>query len=172
MTRLDDGIPVDTVDVVEGLEGCHSANISPDNRTLWVPALKQDRICLFTLSDDGHLVAQNPAEVTTVEGAAPFADEAKISTWARQAVHALAAAGYMKGGNYNMFNPKQYVTRGEAVNVLYRIMTGVKVTNQSQDNLEDKALPTLKTSTVRSKPLPMTASCTGRATAPHRRKRC
>ena len=26
--------------------------------------------------------------MTTVEGAAPFADEAKISTWARQAVHA------------------------------------------------------------------------------------
>ena len=71
VSRLDDGIPVDTVDVVEGLEGCHSANISPDNRTLWVPALKQDRICLFTLSDDGHLVAQNPAEVTTVEGAGP-----------------------------------------------------------------------------------------------------
>ena len=45
-------------------------NISPDNRTLWVPALKQDRICLFTVSDDGHLVAQDPAEVTTVEGAA------------------------------------------------------------------------------------------------------
>jgi 6-phosphogluconolactonase len=64
VTRLEDGIPVETVDVVEGLEGCHSANISPDNRTLWVPALKQDRICLFTLSDDGHLVAQSPAEVT------------------------------------------------------------------------------------------------------------
>ncbi|MGU0055848.1 beta-propeller fold lactonase family protein [Enterobacter hormaechei] len=45
VTRLEDGIPVETVDVVEGLEGCHSANISPDNRTLWVPALKQDRIC-------------------------------------------------------------------------------------------------------------------------------
>ncbi|MDF9345885.1 beta-propeller fold lactonase family protein [Escherichia coli] len=59
------------VDVVEGLDGCHSANISPDNRTLWVPALKQDRICLFTVSDDGHLVAQDPAEVTTVEGAGP-----------------------------------------------------------------------------------------------------
>ena len=71
VTRLEDGIPVETVDVVEGLEGCHSANISPDNRTLWVPALKQDRICLFTLSDDGHLAAQSPAEITTVEGAGP-----------------------------------------------------------------------------------------------------
>ncbi|WP_449550470.1 6-phosphogluconolactonase [Lelliottia amnigena] len=71
VTQLEEGIPVETVDIVEGLEGCHSANISPDNRTLWVPALKQDRICLFTLSDDGHLQAQNPAEVTTVEGAGP-----------------------------------------------------------------------------------------------------
>jgi 6-phosphogluconolactonase len=64
-------VPTETLDVVEGLEGCHSANISPDNRTLWVPALKQDRICLFTLSEDGHLQPQDPAEVTTVEGAGP-----------------------------------------------------------------------------------------------------
>lgn len=71
VTRLEDGLPVGVVDVVEGLDGCHSANISPDNRTLWVPALKQDRICLFTVSEDGHLVAQDPAEVTTVEGAGP-----------------------------------------------------------------------------------------------------
>ncbi len=70
VTRLEDGLPVGVVDVVEGLDGCHSANISPDNRTLWVPALKQDRICLFMVSDDGHLVAQDPAEVTTVEGPA------------------------------------------------------------------------------------------------------
>ncbi|WP_249086846.1 6-phosphogluconolactonase [Raoultella ornithinolytica] len=71
VTPLIDGLPGETVAVVEGLEGCHSANISPDNRTLWVPALKQDRICLFTLSDDGFLAAQEPAEVTTVEGAGP-----------------------------------------------------------------------------------------------------
>ena len=49
VTRLEDGLPVGVV----------------------VPALKQDRICLFTVSDDGHLVAQDPAEVTTVEGAGP-----------------------------------------------------------------------------------------------------
>ena len=71
VTPLHDGLPGETITVVEGLEGCHSANISPDNRTLWVPALKQDRICLFTLSDDGFLSAQEPAEVTTVEGAGP-----------------------------------------------------------------------------------------------------
>ncbi|MEN1410105.1 beta-propeller fold lactonase family protein, partial [Pseudomonas aeruginosa] len=31
VTRLEDGLPVGVVDVVEGLDGCHSANISPDN---------------------------------------------------------------------------------------------------------------------------------------------
>ncbi|WP_336277354.1 6-phosphogluconolactonase [Cronobacter dublinensis] len=71
VVRLNDGLPGETVAVVEGLEGCHSANISPDNRTLWVPALKQDRICLFTLTDDGRLEPQTPAEVTTVAGAGP-----------------------------------------------------------------------------------------------------
>lgn len=71
VTPLVDGLPQPVVDVVESLDGCHSANISPDNRTLWVPALKQDRICLFTLSDDGKLVAQSPPEVRTVEGAGP-----------------------------------------------------------------------------------------------------
>lgn len=71
VTPLNDGLPGEVTTLVEGLEGCHSANISPDNRTLWVPALKQDRICLFTLGDDGQLTAQTPAEVTTVEGAGP-----------------------------------------------------------------------------------------------------
>ena len=66
-----DGLPGEIVHIAEGLEGCHSANISPDNRTLWVPALKQDRICLFTLAEDGYLTARTPAQVTTVEGAGP-----------------------------------------------------------------------------------------------------
>ena len=30
VTRLEDGLPVELVDVVEGLDGCHSANISPE----------------------------------------------------------------------------------------------------------------------------------------------
>ncbi len=44
VTPLVDGLPREAVTVVEGLEGCHSANISPDNRTLWVPALKQGKM--------------------------------------------------------------------------------------------------------------------------------
>lgn len=71
VTPLHDGLPGEVVDVVEGLEGCHSANIAPDNRTLWVPALKQDRICLFTLGAEGKLDAHTPADVKTVAGAGP-----------------------------------------------------------------------------------------------------
>ncbi|WP_058913619.1 6-phosphogluconolactonase [Entomohabitans teleogrylli] len=71
VTPLRDGLPDEVVCVVDGLEGCHSANMAPDNRTLWVPALKQDRICLFNLSEDGNLQALSPAQVTTVAGAGP-----------------------------------------------------------------------------------------------------
>ena len=49
--------------------------------------------------------------MSTLEGAAPYADEAKISSWARQAVDALAAAGYMKGSNYNMFSLQRHQRR-------------------------------------------------------------
>lgn len=68
VTRLEDGLLVGVVDVVEGLDGCYFVNILSDNRTLWVSVLKQDRICLFTVSDDGYFVAQDFAEVIIVEG--------------------------------------------------------------------------------------------------------
>lgn len=51
----------------------------------------------------------------------PFKDEGKIEPWAKEAVDAMAASGYMTGSQ-NVFNPTQAVTRGEAVNVLYRIL--------------------------------------------------
>lgn len=62
----------------------------------------------------------------------PFADENKISSWAKEAVHAMGAAGYMTGSN-NMFNPREFVTRGEAVNVLYRIVMAVDSVQQQTD---------------------------------------
>lgn len=71
VTPLQAGLPGEVVAVVEGLEGCHSANISPDNRTLWVLALQQDKICLFDLHDDGQLTAQNPPALVTVNGVGP-----------------------------------------------------------------------------------------------------
>ena len=67
----DDGLPAAPLQVVKGLEGCHSANIDLANQTLFVPALKQDRITLFTLGSDGHLTPTGQGEVKTAPGAGP-----------------------------------------------------------------------------------------------------
>ncbi|MCH4179199.1 MAG: S-layer homology domain-containing protein [Megasphaera sp.] len=82
--------------------------------------------------------------LTTLDSSVPFADESKISSWAKKAVDAMSAAGYMKGDAKNTFNPKANITRGEAVNVLYRMTSGVKETTTGQDTLETKAFKDIK----------------------------
>ncbi|QKJ86446.1 6-phosphogluconolactonase [Paramixta manurensis] len=67
----EDGVPQAPSQVIHGLDGCHSANIDLHNRTLLVPALKQDRICLYELTASGSLTPNKQAQVTTVEGAGP-----------------------------------------------------------------------------------------------------
>ncbi|WLS77739.1 6-phosphogluconolactonase [Erwinia pyri] len=66
-----DGLPGEPLQVIDGMDGCHSANIDLSNQTLFVPALKQDRICLFDLQENGQLLPHKQAQVTTVEGAGP-----------------------------------------------------------------------------------------------------
>lgn len=66
-----DGVPQAPSQVIRDLAGCHSANIDNSNHRLFVPALKQDRICLYALSADGELTPEKPSQVTTVEGAGP-----------------------------------------------------------------------------------------------------
>ncbi|QUG76615.1 6-phosphogluconolactonase [Erwinia sp. E602] len=66
-----DGLPGAPLQVVKGLEGCHSANIDLSNQTLFVPALKQDRIALFSLAENGELTPRAQGEVTTTAGAGP-----------------------------------------------------------------------------------------------------
>lgn len=67
----DDGLPGAPLQVIDGMDGCHSANIDLANRVLYVPALKQDRICLFDLQENGELQPHKQAQVTTVDGAGP-----------------------------------------------------------------------------------------------------
>lgn len=66
----DDGLPQAPSQVIEGLEGCHSANIDISNRTLFVPALLQDRICIYDLQD-GKLTPHAQSEIKSVQGAGP-----------------------------------------------------------------------------------------------------
>ncbi|WP_289001237.1 S-layer homology domain-containing protein [uncultured Megasphaera sp.] len=67
--------------------------------------------------------------------ATPYADEASIAPWAKKAVNTLSAAGYMQGAN-NYFQPNQKVTRGEAVNVLYRIINNSQGSSEKQNSLQ------------------------------------
>ncbi|CCG86670.1 6-phosphogluconolactonase [Erwinia piriflorinigrans] len=67
----ENGLPGEPLQVVKGLDGCHSANINPGNQTLFVPALKQDRIALFNLDNQGKLTPCSQAEVKTSTGAGP-----------------------------------------------------------------------------------------------------
>lgn len=66
-----DGLPAEPQQVISGLDGCHSANISPDNQTLFVPALKLDRIALFNLAENGELSPRAQSELKTSAGAGP-----------------------------------------------------------------------------------------------------
>lgn len=76
-----------------------------------------------------------------------YADGATISPWAKDAVSTLGAAGYMTGA-YNRFNPKKYVTRGEAVNVLYRVVTSNTAASKEaaavQGSLESQVFKDIK----------------------------
>lgn len=67
----ENGLPGEPLQVVKGLDGCHSANINLGNQTLFVPALKQDRIALFSLDNQGKLTPCSQAEVKTSTGAGP-----------------------------------------------------------------------------------------------------
>nr|PZN68369.1 MAG: hypothetical protein DIU55_14200 [Bacillota bacterium] len=55
-------------------------------------------------------------------GAAPYADEAEIPAWAREAVAAARAHGLMEGMPGGRFEPGRPVTRAEGAAVLYRLL--------------------------------------------------
>lgn len=73
-----------------------------------------------------------------------YVDENQIAPWAQKAVDALAAAGYMEGTN-NVFHPKDNVTRGEAVSVLYRILKGTQADNAAKTKVENQVFSDITT---------------------------
>ncbi|WP_158289522.1 5'-nucleotidase C-terminal domain-containing protein [Paenibacillus flagellatus] len=53
---------------------------------------------------------------------ANFADDDRLSDWARGAVAGLARQGLLTGRLHNRFAPKEYVTRAEAAHLLWKAM--------------------------------------------------
>ena len=71
------------------------------------------------------------------ESAVDYTDEKDVAPWAKKAVDTLHATGYMTGAD-NMFRPMKNITRGEAVNVLYRILTGNTKTQTEERTVETR----------------------------------
>ncbi len=67
----DQGLPGAPSQVIGDLPGCHSANFDHAHRMLFVPTLKQDRICIFNLNDRGELIPAVQPDVKTAAGAGP-----------------------------------------------------------------------------------------------------
>lgn len=65
-----------------------------------------------------------------------FADENEISSWAEKPVGLLASMGYIKGHSGNVFDPKANITRAEAVEILYRISTGIQNVTDERSKVE------------------------------------
>ncbi|MFZ1873330.1 MAG: 6-phosphogluconolactonase [Chania sp.] len=66
-----DGIVTAPIQQIDGLTAPHSANIDPTNQLLLVPCLKEDRIRLFNLSQEGKLAPHAQEAVATATGAGP-----------------------------------------------------------------------------------------------------
>ncbi|AHG21654.1 6-phosphogluconolactonase [Chania multitudinisentens RB-25] len=66
-----DGVVSAPIQQIDGLTAPHSANIDPTNQLLLVPCLKEDRIRLFNLSQEGKLTPHAQDAVSTATGAGP-----------------------------------------------------------------------------------------------------
>ena len=64
-------------------------------------------------------------ELPAVQAKAAFADEAQISSWAKEAVIALQQAGILHGKGNQMFDPQGKATRAEIAALLQRLVQAI-----------------------------------------------
>lgn len=67
-------------------------------------------------------------------GRKTFADEGRISDWAKEDVRTLQVQGLMTGNQYNQFMPKKQITRAEIAQILYNMNNRVIGTRSTQSN--------------------------------------
>lgn len=60
--------------------------------------------------------------LTDINGKAQFADDASISSWAKDGVYTAKAAGLVDGTGGNNFSPKGAASRAEVCAILYRLI--------------------------------------------------
>jgi len=63
-------------------------------------------------------------ELTAKNSQTAYADDAAISSWAKDAVYRMQSSGLMQGKGNNLFDPQGQVTRAEAAMLVMRLLSG------------------------------------------------
>ena len=96
----------------EIVNGTTATTFAPDNKI----TREQMAVIMANYADKmGYSIPKTLEAVT-------FADNAQISSWAKDAVKAMQQAGVMSGKANNLFDPKGSVTRAEAATILHRFV--------------------------------------------------
>ena len=94
------------------VEGTTATTFTPDNKI----TREQMAVIMANYADKmGYSIPKTLEAVT-------FADNAQISSWAKDALKAMQQAGVMSGKANNLFDPQGNVTRAEAATVLHRFV--------------------------------------------------
>lgn len=72
------------------------------------------------------------------DSSAKFADDAQISSWAKEAVYAMKEAGYVAGTPDGGFQPKKALTRAEAVKMIHNAMGMLVADGNAHSDLSGK----------------------------------
>ena len=64
----------------------------------------------------------NGVKLSSKNNVIAFADDAQISTWAKESVQAMQSAGIIGGKENNRFAPKAHATRAETMEMLFRLL--------------------------------------------------
>lgn len=94
------------------VSGTTSTTFAPDSKI----TREQMAVIMKNYADKMGYSIPKTLEVVT------FADNASISSWAKEAVKAMQQAGILSGKSNNQFDPKGNATRAEAATVLHRFV--------------------------------------------------
>lgn len=94
------------------VSGVSATKFSPNS------AITREQIAVMLYRYLTGLKVEVPKNIQTVSS---FADAASVSDYAKEAVNAMRAWGFVAGDNNGNYNPRNYITRAEAATILMRV---------------------------------------------------
>lgn len=121
------------------------------------------------VNPDGYATREQVATIicrifnidTSYYGYTSFADDAKISAWAKPSVAAVQRLGYMVGDNNKRFNPQSNITRAEVLTLINNI-ANTYIPKRAVDGAGDTFKGSFPTNVVTSRNINLVNSTIGR----------